>query len=254
VGSARAKKRSQPNVDGRVCALAELHAAADRWNTAQMRQHQHGKSMHDITKQRRTFEKALLGALGPAVKDMGWKKSGQILFRESNGFFEEIEISVFLNDEKIRVTHKIKPMTLDLILWDILQMPENASKPLSFRSNGAFTCGGLSVHEALLDTQYVTLDDAVTALRTIADNSHERVQAALAETGFSTLLAQHPHQRERGAYAVTLVTSLINDGDRRAAAELAGAYASGKIMSCMNLSCDGISFHRLALDWLQGIN
>ena len=206
--------------------------------------------MESIAKQRKVFEKELLAALGPALKGTGWKKKGWMFLRESDGFFQEIEISVFLNDEKIRVTHQIKPMTLDLILWDILGISENASEPLSFRATGAFTCDGLPIHDELLDRSYGTASDAVAALRTIVDNNEGLFQNVLSGTDFSTLLAQHPNHRERGAYAVTLVTSLINDGDGDAASHLANAYESGELKSCKNMSCKGVSFHRLALDWL----
>jgi hypothetical protein len=206
--------------------------------------------MQSIAKRRRTFEKELLAALGPALKGTGWKKSGCVLFRESEGLFQEIDISVFLNDEKIRVTQRIKPMTLDPILWDILGLSENASEPLSFRSMGAFTCLGLPIYEELLDETFGGVTDAVVALSTIAHDNEQLFERVLAGTDFSTLLAQHPNHRECGAYAVTLVTSLINDGDRDAAAHLASAYESGDFSSCMNLSSNGISFHRLALDWI----
>lgn len=213
-------------------------------------QHEHGAAMDSMAKQRKVFEKELLAALGSALKGTGWKKKGWMFLRESDGIFQKIEISVSLNDEKIRVTYQIKPMALDLILWDILGISENASEPLSFRATGAFTCDGLPIYDELLDKSYGTVRDAVATLRTIIDNNEGLCQNVLSGTDFSTLLAQHPNHRERGAYAVTHVTSLINDCDRDAAAHLASAYESGELKSCMNMSCKGVSFHRLALDWL----
>jgi hypothetical protein len=61
---------------------------------------------------------------------------------------------------------------------------------------------------------------------------------------------QHPNQCERDACAVTLVTSLIADCEPDTAARLATACVSGAASTCMNLTCNGVSFHRLALDWL----
>ena len=206
--------------------------------------------MESIAKQRRVFEKELLATLGSAIKGTGWKKSGGILFRELNGFFCEIRISVSLNDEKICVTQEVKPMALDLILWDILGISENRSEPLSFRSNGAFTCSGLPIYEEFLGKPNIGVSDAMIALRTIADSNEKLVQEVFSDTNFSTLLAQHPNQRERGAYAVTLVCSLIDDGHLDAAADLASAYESGELESCMHMSCKGVSFHCLAVDWL----
>lgn len=212
---------------------------------------QQGELMQRIARQRKAFEKDLLTALGPTLEGTSWKKSGSILFNASQGIFQEIDISVLFNDEKIRVAQRIKPMTLDPILWDILGLSENASKTLSFRSSGAFTCPGLPIYEDLLDASSGRVTDAVLALSTLARDNERLFVGVLAATAFSTLVAQHPNQRERGAYAVTLVTSLINDGEREAAARLASAYESGELSSCMNLSSNGISFHRLALDWIE---
>lgn len=206
--------------------------------------------MRSEAKQRKTFEKELLAALGPSLKGSGWKKSGCVLFRECKGFFQEIDISVFLNDEKIRVTQRIKPMTLDPILWDILGLSENASKPLSFRSKGAFTCPGLSIYEEVLAAPSGGVTDAVIALSALVHDTERLHERVLAGRDFSTLVTQHPNHRERGAYAVTLVASLINDSNREAATRLASAYESGEFSSCMNLSSNSISFHRLALDWI----
>jgi hypothetical protein len=150
----------------------------------------------------------------------------------------------------MRVTQRIKPMTLDPILWDILGLSENVGEPLSFRSAGAFTCPGLPIYEEVWDSPSSEVAHAVMTLSTFACHNEQLLERALAGTDFSTLLAQHPNHIERGAYATTLVTSLINDGKRDAAARLASLYESGEFSSCMSLSSNGISFHRLALDWL----
>lgn len=160
--------------------------------------------MRSEARQRKTFEKDFLAAIGPSLKGSGWKKSGCVLFRECNGFFQEIDISVFLNDEKIRVTQRIKPMTLDLILWDILGLPENASKPLSFRSKGAFTCPGLSIYEEVLAAPSGGVTDAVIALSALVHDNERLYKRVLAGKDFSTVVMQHPNHRERGAYAITL--------------------------------------------------
>ena len=199
---------------------------------------------------RRRFEKELLAALGPALKGSGWKKSGGVLFRQSGVMFQEVGVSVSLLDGTVGVTQKIKPMALDPILWDILGLTENASAPLSFRATGAFTCGGLPIGEASLDETGDGLAATLAALVGIVGDTGRLAEQTLAGADFSALVAQHPNQAQRGAYAVTLVTSLINDGDRDAAVRLAGAYLSGTARACANLRCDGVSFHRLALDWL----
>lgn len=208
--------------------------------------------MRDLARRRAVFEKELLAALGPAVKGTGWKKNRSALVMQSAAFFQDIVISVYLNDEKIiGVLQTFKPMALDTLLWDILGMPENASKPLSFRTWGAFTCSGLPIYESLLEQTHSSAIDVAADLAKLAICNESLHEEVLKGAKYSTLLAKHPNHLARGAYAVPLVTSLINDGDYDAAAHLASSYESGKLKSCSHLSSYGVSFHRLALDWLD---
>ncbi len=211
---------------------------------------ENGKIVQGSARQWRAFEKAVLVALGPAIKGTGWRKSGAVLFRQAGDFFHEVRITVSLYDGKTHVTHCVKPMALDPILWDILGMPGNAGEPLSFRTNGAFTCPGLPMYEEVLEQSCLTPGDAASSLMAVVVTQQALLTEVLQASDFSSLVAQHTNQLERGAYAVTLVTSLINDGDCDAAARLASAYASGERESCCDISVEGVSVHRLALDWL----
>lgn len=207
--------------------------------------------MHEIAKRQREFKKELLKALGTVIKGSPWKKSSTALYMQSGKFFQDFMISVqFNNDEKVGVVQKFKPMALDFLLWDIMGMTENASEPLSFRTWGAFTCDGLPIYEKLVEQADDALDMA-TNLVSIAENNSSLFQEVLQAESYSNLLAKHPNQVEHGAYAVTLVTSLINDGDYEAAACLAGEYEAGKRHSVHQLSSFGVSFHRLALNWIN---
>jgi hypothetical protein len=206
--------------------------------------------MREIAKRQRAFEKELLKALGPVIKGTPWKKSSTALYMQSGSFFQDFMISVQFNDEKVSVVQRFKPMALDFLLWDIMGMTENASEPLSFRTWGAFTCGGLPIYEELVEQADDALDMA-TNLVSIAENNASLFQEFLQAGSYSALLAKHPNQVERGAYAVTLVTSLINDGDYEAAACLASEYEAGRRHSVHQLSSFGVSFHRLALNWLD---
>ena len=208
-------------------------------------------NMRDLAKRRKAFEKELLAALGPAVKGTGWIRNRSALVRQSGAFFQDIVISVHLNDEnKIGVVQSFKPMALDPLLWDILGISENASKPLPFRTWGAFTCAGLPIYDSLLELADRSAVDVAAFLVKIARTNEPLFAEVSKAADYSTLLANHPNQLERGAYAVSLVTSLINDGDYEAAAQLASAYESGESTSVSNFTSNGVSFHRLAIDWL----
>lgn len=69
---------------------------------------------------------------------------------------------------------------------------------------------------------------------------------------FSELVLVHPNQVARGAYAITLVTPLIHEGNLAEAQSAAFLYASGAAASSFNLSSAGKSFHVLAQEWLSG--
>lgn len=206
--------------------------------------------MREIAKRQKAFEKELLKALGPVIKGSPWKKSSTALYMQSENFFQDFMISVQFNEQKVGVVQRFKPMALDFLLWDIMGITENASEPLSFRTWGAFTCDGLPIYEKLLE-QADDARDMATKLVTIAENNSFLFQEFLRAENYSSLLAKHPNQVERGAYAVTLVTSLINDGDYEAAACLASEYEAGKRHSAHQLSSFGVSFHRLALNWID---
>lgn len=206
--------------------------------------------MHEIARRQRAFEKELLKALGPVIKGTRWKKSSTALYMQSGNFFQDFMISVQFNEEKIGVVQRFKPMALDFLLWDIMGMTENVSEPLSFRTWGAFTCDGLPIYEQLVEQEDNALSVAMN-LVSIAEDNSLLFQEFLQKGSYSTLLANHPNQIERGAYAVTLVTSLINDGDCEAAACLASEYEAGRRHSACKLSSCGVSFHRMALNWID---
>jgi hypothetical protein len=202
-------------------------------------------------KLRRQFDKELNAALGRHVKGSGWKKSGPTLFAKVGENFHEVNVSVYLNDDIVRVTHAFKPMALDPILWDIMAMSENVERPLSFRSNGAFTCASLPICETTLEQVPGIADEMAASIVKWATDNLGAYATLQQPGGFSDLLTQHPNQIARGAYATTLVVSLINDENLEAAAHVASSYASGTLTSCHQFASHGIPFHQLALDWLR---
>ncbi|WP_306397533.1 hypothetical protein [Telluria beijingensis] len=205
----------------------------------------------EYARRRKTFEREMLKALAPALKGSGWKKSGHTLFRQAGAYFLQIDIGVHAIEEKTVLTHRIKPMALDPILWDILGMPENAHEPLSLRARGAFTCWGIAVDEVVDEGRYESGIAAAASIAAFARRSTSGIDAALANMDFSERLAAHPWQVERGVYAVELVVSLINDGDWEAAARLAAACEHGECAAMCGFSSGGKSFHRLALEWIE---
>ena len=204
-----------------------------------------------LYRQRTAFEKQLLAEVGPHLKRSEWKKSRCALFRQYGGIYQDIFISVHRNAAATTTELRIKPMAIDSILWDILDIPENRVKPLSFRTWGAFTCSGVPIHEAQVESPGDTAGDVAHRLISLHKSKINLADQILSDRPFSELAASHPNQVERGAYAVTLVASLINDGNIDLAHDTASSYVSGALSSCANLVSSGKSFHQLAVEWLD---
>jgi hypothetical protein len=207
--------------------------------------------MSTLYSQRIAFEKQLLAEIGTHLKRSEWKKSSCALFRQSDGIYQDIFIAVHRNSASTTTELRLKPMALDPILWDILDIPENRDMPLSFRTWGAFTCSAIPVYEAQIESFGDTAGDVAHRLIALYKDKISLVDHVLSEKPFSELVSSHPNQIERGAYAVTLVTSLINDGNLDLAYGAAMSYASGALSSCVNLVSSGKSFHQLAVEWMD---
>ena len=207
--------------------------------------------MSTLYRERSNFERALLLELKSRLKGSPWKLKSCALYKANGALYQDIFLSVHRNAAATVGVHRIKPMTLDPLLWEILGIPENVDEPLSFRTWGAFTCAGLPLAEVSLESAGHSAQAVAEATRSLCGSADERAEQQLHAAPFSSLVAAHPDQVERGAYAVTLVTSLIAEGSLELAAREAHAYASGAKQTCANLSSEGKSFHELALGWLE---
>jgi len=185
------------------------------------------------------------------LKGSPWKLKSSAIYKASRSLYQDVLLSVQRNAKATVGVHRIKPMALDPLLWEILGVPENADEPLSFRTWAAFQCSGLPLVESPLERDGDSPVAVAEATLEFCATADERTGQHLGSAPFSALVAAHPNQVERGAYAVTLVASLISEGNLEQAAQEANAYASGRKFSCANLSSGGRSFHELALCWLE---
>jgi len=207
--------------------------------------------MTTLYRQRTAFEKQILAELSTRLKKTTWKKRGFAVFNQTGKFFQDVSIAVHRNAMLTVAELRFKPMALDPILWDILGMQENYLQPLSFRALGAFTCPSLPIYEAQIEQFGDTPAAVADKLVSLCEDNSLLCTDMLSKSSFSSLVAAHPKQSERGAYAITLVASLIDDGDFALAHRTAEAYASGALSSSARMSSGGKEFHQLALEWLE---
>lgn len=207
-----------------------------------------------FSSERRSFEKDLLKVLPTKLKGSRWKKKQNAIFCELLGFYFDVFVSVFVNDRKTTFAMSAKPMTLDTHYWNITGLEANNSQPLSFRSWGAFTCPGLPLSRESIPDEGMGADVLARKLLEWADSQVETALHRLRAESFSSAVARHPNHVERGTYAITYVTSLIAEGNFKAARQAAVAYADGSVKSAHKQRHLGRDFHEIAVDWIDSLS
>jgi len=201
--------------------------------------------------ERRLFEKNVMNAIGALVKATEWNKSKSAIFCVLSDFYFDARISVHMNQKLSTIQLMAKPMSLDSLYWKIVELPDNASEPLSFRTWGAFTCSGLPVAEIAIDDEQLSAEDVARQAFELTVLESEKAIDRLKSKQFSEAIAEHPNQRERGAYAISYVVALIDEDLIELARESASAYASGSQNSVMKHTHRGVDFHSLAVRWID---
>jgi len=208
-------------------------------------------SKKEFRKIRTVFEKNLLKAVASQMKGINWKKAQNVIFCEKSDYYYSVSIDTFTNDEKTKLTFSVKPMNIDPLFWDIMNMTENEKEPLSFRTWGAFTCSEIPTEEKeILDgsaNEQLLAEEIVSW----ADKLLEEFDVRYSEQKFSYLIKDHENQRERGAYSISLVTTLIAEGNLEEARKYASSYDSRELKSVSSMSSQGKSFHAHAMNWID---
>ncbi len=128
---------------------------------------------------------------------------------------------------------------------------QNQNEPLSFRTWCAFTCSGLPIWSTEVEKPDDSPEHVAAVLFELINTKQRFFEKFIAASTYSELVANHPNQVARGAYAITLVASLINGQNYELARGVANSYVQGERFSCCNLSKGGQSFHELAVRWLD---
>ncbi len=204
-----------------------------------------------FTSQRRAFEKGCLKALATRIKGSRWKKNQNAIFCKLDGYYFDVIVSVFLNDFKTSARMSAKPMSLDPLYWKITGLSDNNSEPLSFRTWGAFTCSGLPLVKTSMSDEHVSADLVANRVVEWASSQLEAALQILKAEKFSSLIAKNPNQVERGAYAISYITTLIDEGNLDIARKMAAAYANRSAQSVSRHTHGGRDFHEIAAEWID---
>ncbi len=194
---------------------------------------------------RRAYRRALVEAVRQASKGTGWRSIEGALFREESGWFIDVVPTVIISEHVTKATVYFKPMAIDPILWDILGVPENRSKPLSFRLVGAWTCKAQVFSTSPIEEAGQPEDVAARILE-FADQELERMRPSYS---LEVFLGQVPWVTVVGDFNQLGVVTMIAMGREDEA--LAVCDKGRKQAVAGGFLALETSFHEMAFRWLQ---
>jgi hypothetical protein len=203
-----------------------------------------------LEKERRHYQTAVLKELQRVVRGTAWKKRDYAIFQQRVMFFFAAFPVVYLNADKVTWTLEAKPMTVDPVFWAIMDLETNNVEPLSLRALGAFVCDGLPVAESQLTPPLPTASEMAAQFLAWAESSAADFLRRHGSRPFSDLIRDHVNYKARGAYASTLVSSLVAEGRLDEAARVAGELRSGTRAPVLTHASEGSSFFDRAAAWL----
>jgi hypothetical protein len=201
-------------------------------------------------RERRAFEMEILRALTERAKGAGWRKLSNSVFRELDSMFIAADLNVWLNADKTVWQLQAKPMAVDPVFWSIMDMEENEKEPLSLRASGAFVCDSVPISESVVRSSSLGPLEMAKAFLAWVDRQASRFVND-SRGPFSDLVKAHENYRARGAYAATLISSLIVEGSPKEAADTAEEFRSGKRRAVHEQTSLGRSFFDRSVSWLE---
>lgn len=100
-------------------------------------------------KKLKELNKSLSSIIKSNVKSYGIKKKDYMVWGIKNELYFSLLVDLRERDGHCYCCSEelVKPLWLDDLFWDIMDMPENKSEPLSLRCVGAFALHGMQVYE-----------------------------------------------------------------------------------------------------------
>ena len=160
------------------------------------------------TKERHALARQLQKSLREHARATGWGCARGCLFRNHEDWFVEVLPIVALNGFRTHLRLHVKPMAIDPIFWQIVELPENMRLPLSFRASGAWNCHTYPIVETILP-------DAEHQAETLASLVLDWADKQLEQRGPHWTLQEFIEglqQADNGWNFASLVTALVLAG------------------------------------------
>jgi hypothetical protein len=198
---------------------------------------------------RRALAKEVADQLRRQAKGTGWKVSQGWLFRDDQSWFVEARGSLWVQERKSTLALHLKPMSIDPILWSIVQTPDNIRMPLSFRLFGAWTIATPPRSENEIDEAGFDGGGIAKSILVAASRELEQARQHLSLESFVAFIEERRRKAALRAYLPAIVCAHVLRGDfERALAECVSAREAGEIGG---FQIGAQSFVALAIDWLR---
>jgi len=158
------------------------------------------------------------------LKTTTWRGTSSWIFKaEAEWYFTTFITGGYIRSGEelkpmiIKSTFGVKPMSIDVINWEIQGLLENVNKPLSFRSNAAHKLPALTTSEIEVDGPHSDLDESAKCLRDLILTQENDTKNKIKEKMFSDLIKeQKPDAHINASYW----TALISEGRGQEALKL----------------------------------
>ncbi len=157
-------------------------------------------------RQLRELKKTLPKILKEKIKKYKFKKKDYMIWFQEEDMFLTCFINVgFTTDGRFICDTKenIKPLWIDDLLWDCLNMPSNKKEPLSLRAIGAFTVHGVEIYQRYDELPNGSLQELEGYVEEYLEHFYQTIQLVKLDAFYNDLSYSPYHDELR--ISLTLV-------------------------------------------------
>ena len=154
----------------------------------------------DEQKKYKELTKALPKILKDKIKKYKFKKKDFMIWYNKQELFFDLFIYMRVqSDGKCYCTalEKIKPLWLDNLLWDFLNMESNKVEPLSLRAIGAFTVSGATLFEDKTELTEGTISELEGIIDRYLEHFYETIKSSSISNFYDNLETSTYHMELR---------------------------------------------------------
>ena len=148
----------------------------------------------------RELNKNLPKLLKDKIKKYKFKKIDYMLWFQKEDMFLTCFINVgFSTDGRFicRTQESIKPLWIDDLLWDFLNMPNNKKEPLSLRAIGAFSVRGVHIYERSNELTNGSLQELEEYVEEYLEHFYQTIQTIQLDSFYEGISNSSYHEELR---------------------------------------------------------